>query len=222
MNTAPARGFTLVEVVIGLVLLSLIMLGLVSALASMGASASRLDERAGRNGRQWLVQEFLQATLASSVGQIRHKLADGSESLYFKGGPQALEWLGNMPPRYGAGGLHHFRIELERVDTQTRLVLGYAPYIKDAEPGATDAAVHVLAEDVVGFHIAYQSKPERPDEDAVWSETWDDPLKLPGRIRVELNADAAIWPPLVATTGGIDAGGRRSGGVSFGGSQPAQ
>ncbi|MDR2690192.1 MAG: prepilin-type N-terminal cleavage/methylation domain-containing protein [Azoarcus sp.] len=215
------HGFTLIEVIIALVLLSLIMLGLVSALAGMGASASRIDERAGQNGRQWLVQEFLRATLSSSVGHIKRRLADGSETMYFNGGPQALEWLGNMPPRHGAGGLHYFRLALEPEGGRMNLVLRYAPYVKDIDPDVADIAVHVLAEDVTGLHIAYQSKPQTEDEDTAWSEIWDDPQRLPGRVRMELNDRTSIWPPLVASLDEIDAATRRTrGGATFGGSSP--
>ncbi|GHT83353.1 type II secretion system protein J [Betaproteobacteria bacterium] len=218
------QGFTLIEVVIALALSALVMLGLVSALAGLGATATRIDERAGQSDRQWLVNEFLRATLSTATGQLKYTRADGSKSVYFHGAPQTLEWLGSMPARYGVGGMHHFRLLLQHDDSATgeRLVLQYAPYISPP-PGSLDIPVfdttnistHVLATEVSGFSLAYQSKPEREDEDAVWSDDWDNAERTPGRVRVQIEAENAAWPPLVTALGAVDAAGT-SGGSSWG------
>jgi general secretion pathway protein J len=219
------RGFTLIEVIIALALSALVMLGLVSALASLGATATRIDERAGQSDRQWLVNEFLRATLSTATGQLKYTRPDGSQSIYFHGAPQTLEWLGSMPARHGVGGLHHFRLLLQDDDSATgiRLVLQYAPYISRPAGSPVDIPVfdaasistHVLATAVSGFSLAYQSKPEREDEDAVWSDSWDDALRPPGRVRVQIEAENAAWPPLVTALGAVDAGSGST--VGFGG-----
>ena len=204
------------------------MLGLVSALAGMGATATRIDERAGQSDRQWLVNEFLRATLSTATAQLKYTRTDGSKSIYFHGAPQMLEWLGSMPARHGVGGMHHFRLLLQNDDSAAgaRLVLQYAPYISPP-PGTPDILVfdtsnistHVLATEVSGFSIAYQSKPEREDEDAVWSDSWDDPEHSPGRVRVQIDTENTVWPPLVTTLGVVDAVGTGGGGSTFGSSR---
>ncbi|MDR0635275.1 MAG: prepilin-type N-terminal cleavage/methylation domain-containing protein [Azoarcus sp.] len=209
---AGAPGFTLIEVIIALTLMSLIMLGLVSAFATLGKTAARLDAHAGKSGREWLLGEFLRATLSSSVGQqIKRRLPDQSEAIHFRGGPAMLQWLGSMPARYGVGGLHLFLLETEPGESGARLMLHYAPYIKDAPPGAATDSVQVLAEHLADIRITYQSHPTRPDEEATWHESWEDPENLPARVRIELTAtDGAAWPPMLVTVGALDAvGGRR-------------
>jgi general secretion pathway protein J len=218
-GTGKGRGFTLIEVVIALALSAMVMLGLVSALASLGATASRIDERAGQSDRQWLVNEFLRATLSSATGQLQYTRTDGSQSIYFHGEAQMLEWLGSMPARYGVGGLHHFRLLLQNDDAAsgTRLVLQYAPYITPTTetPGfeSADFSTHVLATAVSAFSIAYQSKPEREDEDAVWSDSWDDAVRPPGRVRIQIDAENTAWPPLVTALGAVDAEAGSGGGA---------
>ncbi|MDR3212725.1 MAG: prepilin-type N-terminal cleavage/methylation domain-containing protein [Azoarcus sp.] len=205
-----ARGFTLIEIIIALALMSLIMLGLVSAFATLGKTATRLDGHAGKSGREWLVGEFLRATLSSSIGQIKQQLPDQSEVIHFRGGPMMIQWLGSMPARYGVGGLHLFQLGTEPVASGMALMLRYAPYVKDNPPTLSDIQVQTLAERVTGFRIDYQSHPARADEEAVWSESWEDTENLPARVRIELVSDGLVWPPMVSTVGAIDAaGGKR-------------
>jgi general secretion pathway protein J len=200
------HGFTLIEVVIALTLMSFIMLGLVSAFATLGKTATRLDEQAGKSGREWLTSEFLRATLASANGQIRQRLPDESEVLYFRSMPGALQWLGSMPARYGAGGLHLFYLMPESVGRQTNLTLRYTPYIPEANAGEVTPDTHTLVENVSSLRILYQSRPTSADEEPVWSESWDDPDKLPARVRIDIISNGVPWPPMIIALGATDAG----------------
>ncbi|MDR2031008.1 MAG: prepilin-type N-terminal cleavage/methylation domain-containing protein [Azoarcus sp.] len=208
-RSSGARGFTLIEIIIALTIMSLIMLGLISAFATLGKTATRLDERAEQGSRQWLMNEFLRASLASSTGRFRQRLADESQAIFFRGEPQSLQWLGAMPPRYGAGGLHYFFLTLETENGVTRLVLRYAPYVADNSPDIAAIDARVLAENVIALRIFYQNRPEKLDEEAVWNELWDNPDKLPARVHIELAADGTTWPPVVAVMGGVDVGGSK-------------
>jgi general secretion pathway protein J len=211
---ARAQGFTLIEVVIALALMSLIMLGLVSAFATLGKTAARLDERAGKSGRVWLAGELLLATLSSAIGQIKQTLPDQSQAIYFRGGPATVQWLGSMPARHGVGGLHLFMLGLEPCGDRSNgcLTLHYMPYVREDSSArvAANPQSQVLAENVSGFRIAYQSHPARIDEQPVWRGDWVDADKLPARVRIELTARGMAWPPVVAALGAIDAaGGKR-------------
>ncbi|NMG37118.1 prepilin-type N-terminal cleavage/methylation domain-containing protein [Azoarcus sp. TTM-91] len=199
------HGFTLVEVVIALSLVSLIMLGLVSALGGFGATASRLDERAGRAGDAWLVGGLLRTALSTGVRQLKQTLPDGSKVNFFRGDAAELSWLGTMPARYGSGGLHRFR--LAAAGSPPRLLLQYLPYTPDtgvSPPVDETASVHVLVEALDGLRIAYQSRPMTPAEEALWSDSWTDPERLPERVRLDIAAAGEVWPPLFITITGVD------------------
>lgn len=199
------HGFTLVEVVIALSLVSLIMLGLVSALGGFGATASRLDERAGRAGDAWLVGGLLRTALSAGVRQLKQTLPDGSKVNFFRGDAAELSWLGTIPARYGSGGLHRFR--LATAGSPPRLLLQYLPYAPDAgvsPPVDETASVHVLVDALDGLRIAYQSRPMTPAEEALWSDSWTDPERLPERVRLDIAAAGEVWPPLFITITGVD------------------
>lgn len=203
---ARGAGFTLVEVVIALTLVSLVMLGLVSALSTFGATAAKLDERVGRSGEARLVTDFLRGTLSRSVRDLRQLLPDGSRHVFFRGGGGELVWLGNMPARHGVGGLHHFRLSVMEEYGRPFLALQYAPYIDDQSvPDWSQIPPHILAEHAASLQVAYQSKPLRPEEEAEWFPAWEDGEHLPGRLRIDISADGQHWPPLIVTLDSADA-----------------
>lgn len=194
------RGFTLIEVVIALTLVSLVMLGLVSALGTLGETATKLEERAGRSTQARLVADFLRSSLSSAIKDRRQLLSDGSRHVYFHGTPNELIWLGNMPARHGIGGLNHFRLSVMSDAESTFLALQYAPYVGDEiAPDWSQLAPHILAEGAGALHIAYQSKPVSPKEEAEWFAGWDSEESLPGRVRLDIDANGQRWSPLFVT-----------------------
>ena len=206
MRLGADRGFTLIEVVIALSLLSLIMLGLISAMSTFGATASRMDERAGKDGSAWQVGIFLKASLAQSARNLKQTLPDGTKAVFFRGGPHALFWLGNMPARYGVGGMHFFW--LSEGDVRGQLVLRYAPFASvDAPPDPQTAATHLLLEGVSDFRVTYESKPRGLEEGPQWTDAWADAERLPARVRLDLAVDGRPWPPLFFTLAEVDSAG---------------
>ncbi len=100
-----SRGFTLVELLVTMALLSLLMLGMASALRTMAQTEERVDARLAR------ADEFRIATgfLRSIVGRISARknpapMTQGASPYMFAGAPTTLSWVGIMPARYGAGG----------------------------------------------------------------------------------------------------------------------
>lgn len=203
-----AGGFTLVEVMISLSLLALIMLGLVSAMATFGDTATKLDQRVGRSSEVRLVSAFLHAALSQSSKVLKYKADDGRELVYFGGTGQDLRWLGNMPARHGAGGLHHFRLLLSELPPGPALLLQYLPFVDNQTlPDWSVAAEQTLVERVGTFRLAYESKPVRPDEAPEWFDFWAPGERLPGRVRLELSADGRPWPPVWVGIHAPDTGG---------------
>ncbi len=201
-------GFTLVEVVIALSIFSLIMLGLLSALGTFGASASRLDERTNKSGSAWLVGDFLRATLSQSVQRLKETLPDGSQAVFFRGTADELNWVGRMPARFGIGGLYHFRLSRVRDAGGDSLMLIYSPYVGgDRVQAAHHEARHVLVEGIEAFRLAYQIKPASREEAPLWQAIWEDPERLPARVRIDIAATGRAWGPLFVSISPPDSGG---------------
>ncbi len=207
-----ARGFTLVEIIIALSLLSLVMLALVAALRTFGESGSRLEARSERTDDMRLVSGFLRQIVGEASVAHRRKLDDGTEVPDFLGEPQSLEWLAPMPARHGVGGLHWLRLSIRSEEEGFDLVLQLVPFVPppqafaadpDARPDWVTEPARILVRRLDSFSVAYQ-RLGRSD----WQDNWSDAAVLPGRVAFKLRIGGASWPdlivPVLAAEPGLD------------------
>ena len=196
---APAarlgRGFTLLEMLIGMALLSVLMLALGGALFSAAQTEERLDARLQAAEDYRLMTGFLQETLAQASLQ---KVKSGDDfRIFFNGQSDSLEWVGNLPARYGLGGRHFLRLGLERDAAGAgRLVLRYIPW-RDI-PGALSwqaAAAQTLAAPVTGLSLRYQH-PISGQWQPLWQDTSQRRERLPSAVALALESPEPAWPLL--------------------------
>lgn len=210
------RGFTLVEVLIALVLISLLMLLLTAAMRSMGQSETAIAERVEQVEDYRTAVNFVRDVLGeASARPIARSVANGtSPPAFFVGSPAELSWIGVMPARYGVGGRHYMRLALEN----GALVLRYAPWLDAAAFSNWGSANSVvLVPDVGQLNLSYQDPrtgqwlPAWPPEDVANN------LPLPSAVQLELNSTRMVWPSLVVAVNGMMATDAKNNPVSFGG-----
>ena len=188
---AGARGFTLVELVIALTLVSLIMLGLLSAMRALGDTGTRLEGRALKADELRLVTAFLRQSLGSASPRADPVSGDGTLSVHFEGAGQTLQWLGVMPPRHGVGGLTHMRLGL--IERGQVLALQYQPFDPlQPQPDWSGIEPHWLVEGVEGFALRYQAL-----EGGQWRSEWSDAAYIPGRVQLAIEDGEGAWPLIV-------------------------
>ena len=188
------RGFTLVEVVVAMALLSLVMLVLGSSIRSMVASAQRIDSRTALTDEMRVAASFLREIIGRSEAQ---KIEPPGTGLLFSGASDELSWIGVMPPRFGAGGRSFFRLKVETVsDGSTGLVLRFQPWRWDQKvlPDWSKGDSRVLLRNVTNFVVAYGGEGMQLN----WLPTWPaESTTLPPRVRMQLVTAGSQWPPLV-------------------------
>ncbi|WP_298214149.1 prepilin-type N-terminal cleavage/methylation domain-containing protein [Acidovorax sp.] len=215
-NTHPAswRGFTLVELLIVLVLLSLISLALVSAIRTAAQTEERVDARLERVDDLRLANDFLRAVLGRISAQKRPGILEPESSqYYFLGTTSEVRWVGVMPARYGAGGRYHFRLHLADDDT---LALQYLPWLDSpTQPNWSAASSTPLALGVTGLSLQYE---DASDEPVQWGAPWRVPERMPARISINVTTVNGAWPELVVPLRVLPASDERLRGPVFGGS----
>lgn len=225
------RGFTLVEILVVMVMLSLLMLGMVSALHSGAQTESKVDARLERQDRVRTISHFLRQVLGHVV-EREWQHPDLPEGERFRGvlaAPDSVQWVGIMPARHGVGGPHFFRLAIEEQDGGPALVLRYQPWSADGQvlapansfPTWSVAQVRVLARSVTGFHV--RAKGDWPTLAVAdgWPQGWQSgwPLRAanPGQLELDITDMDGEWPMLVvalqtsasSTGGDFVIGGRR-------------
>lgn len=194
VSLAASPGFTLIELVVALALSAVVMLGLVSALASFGKTATTMERKYENSDELRLVSEFIRSTL--SRGTVSHKLRlpDNAELVYFRGGIAEVRWLGVMPPRHGVGGLQHMRLAVSASSGATSLIFQATPFFGEmSEPDWTTLPAVVLVDRLAGLALSYLDP-----KSGSWRSDWWHETDLPESVRVELaTQDLQHWPTLV-------------------------
>jgi len=209
------RGFTLVEVLVATALLSLVMLGLLTAMRSFAQSETRIDERIRVDDDLRVSERFLRAIMATASPRLRPTAAGAQKEIDFVGGANEMRWIGVMPARHGAGGLYRFRLYARPATAEepAALMLEFAPYVPGFE-GPLDPAVvqsRVMATATAGVRFRYQ---DDPASDEQWLAEWPHTDHLPRRIGLSVASDRHPWPETIVAVLPVSGAGR--GGASDG------
>jgi general secretion pathway protein J len=210
-------GFTLVELLIALVLMSLIMVLLFSGLDLGRRSWHSAAEASTRQSDQRLAFDYLKRSLGGMFNELLDS-EDGPEPLFY-GGEKLLRWVGPTGSQAGLGGASLFRLELLGENDEKLLLLKrwlYHPEVVEQEPEAgrdwrapleeawqpADQDVdsiryseHLLLRELSDLELSYYGSQQRglPDE---WHSEWQERKKLPQLIRLVLHSKQFKIPPL--------------------------
>ncbi len=211
-------GFTLVEILVVISLLSVAMLALGAAFRTFAQTEVRLDHRMEVSDEFRVATGFIRNTLGRISVRKPEPAPESSErKIVINAEAQSLAWIGVMPARYGAGGLHYFRLATERISDGNNLVIRYQPCLNSAIfPDWATTESRVLATNITGFDIRYQDSRLLP---VVWSETWTRGDRPPDRVLILVQGAGVNWPDIVVAPRALIGPGDRSGRFVIGGSR---
>jgi general secretion pathway protein J len=195
------RGFTLLELLVVMSLLSIIMIGLVSALRTMAQTESKIDARLERLDEIRVARTFLQQTLTRvSTMALDAPGATGKTMIPFVATPDSLTWVGILPARPNVGGRHFFRLAIEDTSVGRELVLRFSPWAPDIIFSEwSSAQSRVLLRGIGQMKIQAQGLlPDRYSTAQAWPKGWQDgwPIadSLPEQVRLGLVDTQGEWP----------------------------
>lgn len=206
-------GFTLVEMLVAMTLMSLLMLGMASAVRTMAQTEERIDLRVERADEMRVALGFIRSVLGRlSMRRVNSITNVGDTPFLFRGEANSVTWLGVMPARFGAGGRHAFRLALESVQGDSALVIRFIPWTGGGTPddwGGADS--RVLVRGVTSLALTYEDARQAAPQ---WVDQWSRTDSLPAHIRIELNTHGGVWPLWVVATRTLPFG-DRAGASSF-------
>lgn len=213
------HGFTLVEMLVVIALMSLLMLGMVSALRTMAQTEERMDRRSERADEIRIANGFLRTTLGRiSTRRIKEVQREGDSPYFFTGQSDAVAWVGIMPARHGAGGRYFFRLALETVqEDPSVLVIRFIPW--DGGGLSLDwnrAESRVLARRVKSLALSYEDGRQPVP---AWMADWSRVDSLPARIRINVETWDGAWPLWVIAMRALPSSERSGGGTFSSGSE---
>lgn len=199
-------GFTLLELLVVMSLLSIIMIGLVSALRTMAQTESKIDQRLQRLDEIRAARTFLQQTLGRvSALKLDAPDATGKSIIPFTASADGLSWVGIMPARPNVGGRHFFRLAIEDTGTGGELVLRFSPWNPDIVfPDWPATESRVLIPGITQLKVEAQGLPPQGQNAALawpagWQSGWPITDALPERVRLSLVDAQGDWPEWTIT-----------------------
>lgn len=187
------RGFTLVEVMVAMSILSLVLLGTVTGLRTLGNTQLALERKTARVDEVRTVSGFLRDLMESAVvgsGSGGLSLGGGSrEATFFRFGDDFVEWKSTILFGEAFGGSYVVRVGGE----ENALVLRWLEpdrHQKNPDDWAS-APSRVLVRDLEAFEISM-----RQEYFTDWTDEWGggDP---PAVVRMQLKSAGKYWPDLI-------------------------
>ena len=200
-NPAQATGFTLVELLLSITLMS-ILLGLTySGLRAATRSAERGEIILAAGGGVRATHQFVRRQLNQMLPLAFAVVDDLNDMrIVFLGDAKSIQYVAPMPGYLGSGGPQVQLLELANGDDggilqfRHALLQGY----EDSDLLERDPVILLEGVESAGFEFLGR------DEEGVltpWMSSWDQPDRLPVAVRlnIELSEDIHLqWPDLVA------------------------
>lgn len=191
-----SAGFTLVEAIVALAVLSLLMTTVLAALRAFGNTQASLETVTGRTDEVRAVSNFLRESLEATVvgtdggGGLSFGGNEngGRELSYFVGAGNGFEWKARMVFGEHYGGT--FLVRVAPVEDQLVLSWQRPPTAGNA-PAWEDAMSRVLVNGLQELAVAY-----RGSVGSEWQDQWTEEVR-PELVRVAIRAHDRYWPELV-------------------------
>jgi general secretion pathway protein J len=181
------NGFTLIEMLISITLLSLLMITLFSGVRFINSNGGRVEAVIAEAERLDLVRDLLARQMAALL-----PLAGGQAGgkMLFTGHSDRLAFPIARPPGQGPAGLMLAVFDIESAGGASRLLYREYPFRTGATIAVADqpSRTSLLARIDGAMSFSYQGP------GAIWQQTWPEGTSLPRLVGLS----AAGWPTLTA------------------------
>jgi general secretion pathway protein J len=213
-------GFTLIEVLIAMTLLSLMVALLFGSLRICAQSWEQGENKIAEVSEVAVVYNFFQKHLASATplwndfiagdevgsanqpetGAAADSGADTenlNKTFSFQGRKNALQFVSVFPASVGRAGMQLFSIEQQQEDNEQVLKVTLTPFFPLAEGEEWNQEEVVLLRHVSDFELSYFGAVENTDK-YEWQDQWLKKDVHPQLVKININTtDGVYWPEMV-------------------------
>lgn len=195
------RGFTLLELLIGMTLLGFMLALLFGGFRLAATSWDAVEARLEQTNDEQLARALVRRLL-SQMRPMRWKKAV-NQPIAFVGERNRLRAIAPLTGQTGAGGLRLIEFGSAAAASADgggqSLVLRHAPLRYDADKFDDDlgnADSHPVLSGIETVEFSYFG-PEKKGDPSRWQDSWVNPEQLPQLVRVHLGSRDAGWSDLI-------------------------
>ena len=191
------KGFTLIEVIIGMSLLSVMMLLLFSSMRICVQNWNAGEKKIVQVSQAAIVQNFFQSKLHASLPLDADFLEEPQFS--FQGSINQLQFVAAMPASAGRLGLQLFSINLQpgKTGEGSELSVDIKPFFSINENEEWQDAQIVILNGIQALRFGYYG-PDEDDEDSEWHDEWMEKQALPKLVSIDIELiNGEVWPQVI-------------------------
>jgi general secretion pathway protein J len=196
-HTRLAKGFTLIEVLIAMTLLSLMVVLLFASLKICAESWEKGESKMADSNQVAVVYHFFQQHLATAQPLRDDFSVKEQSTLAFQGEGQSLQFVGEFPASAGKAGAQLFSLRLQEFDDGKAIVVALKPFYPLEEGKEPPKEEVVLIKRVRSLELAYLGDDGMGGESS-WQNQWLERETQPQLVKVRIELESAIfWPEMV-------------------------
>ncbi len=191
------QGFTLLEVLLAMTLLSIMVVLLFSSLQVAAESWNRGEAKIAEVNEKAVVYQFFKRHLPGVQPLWAEFLKEEQEQGFsFQGDVNRLQFVSVFPASSARKGMQLFTVSLDPQQTDM-INVNLKPFYPPSDGEDWTEENVVLVEGVESFNIQFFGQQE-PGEDGSWSDQWLEKTFLPTLIKITIVlADGSYWPEMV-------------------------
>jgi general secretion pathway protein J len=196
----PAKGFTLLEMLVVTGLMALLVLLGLNLMRSSAASSSKSEAAAQRNEQLRNAQSFIRRQITGALPIAYEFDASNGEARFFSGDRDKLQFVANMPGYLSYGGAYLQTFELKRSGENYQLEFQFQQITSEGllKP---ERKPEVLLKGIKNGEFSYRALNEQ-SEPGTWKNSWDTPAQIPLQtsLEIEFSDKKMHWPLLVTAS----------------------
>jgi general secretion pathway protein J len=201
MNPEPfafrQRGFTLIEVLIAMTILSIMVVLLFSSLRICAQSWELGEKKITEVNDAAVVYNFFQQYLSTATPVWNDFNEKEEKKFSFQGGKQNLQFVSSFPASAGRSGMQLFSITLVQEDDQWLIKVTITPFFPVTEGKTWHQEEAVLLKHVSDFTLAYFGAETGGNENG-WQDEWLNKDVQPRLVKININTtNGFFWPEMI-------------------------
>jgi general secretion pathway protein J len=196
-------GFTLIEVLIAMTMLSLMVVLLFSSLTIGAKSWEQGENKIADVNEIAIVQQFFNHHLAHATPQWNDFDPEKDRVFSFQGKKQSLQFVAAFPASAERAGLQLFNLELKKKDKQHFVDVTLTPFfpLSEGEDWFEDSVE--LVRNVQNFELSYFGLNDETGE-LVWQNEWLNKEQQPRLVKILLELDDGRYLPEMIVALNVD------------------
>ena len=188
-------GFTLLEVMLAMTLLSIMVVLLFSSLKIGAESWNRGESKIAEVNEKAVVYQFFKRHLPS-IRPLWDDFSDDERSFSFQGEQDAFQFVSVFPFSAARKGLQLFKVFPDKSEKGVVKVI-LTPFYPTVEEQQWEPEEVVLLENVEKFELSYFGK-EDSESEAAWFDSWQEKELLPALLKIKIVLkDHSYWPEMI-------------------------